>query len=139
MPRKPVLFTSAALTAEEAGIIREARQATGRRQFRHRNCFANSQLLAISDGRVGYAEGVAFTGRLVVHHGWNVIGGKVVDVTWKHEGVFPPPTRYLGLVFSAHEAREHWVSRGTGLVHIAMLEDVLDLYRKLESEVRRAS
>jgi hypothetical protein len=141
MQRKPISFLSAALTEEEASVVRKAIAATGRRAFRRKRCFYNSQLLTISDAHVGYVEGVAIEGRSVWHHAWNVIGGKVVDLTWKHEGTLPPAGRYLGLVFTAQDVREHWLSIGTGMVQIPMVDDdtVRELTRRLESEVQDGS
>lgn len=134
---KATLFLPAALSEEECGIIREARENTGRRQFRKKQCFRNSQLLTVSDVRVGYAEGVAIGHQLVVHHAWNVIGGKVVDLTWKYEGTFPPSMHYLGLVFNTQEVAAHGLSLGTGIVKTPMLSDemVRELERRLESDV----
>jgi len=134
---KVTLFLPASLTEEESGIIREAREKTGRRQFRKKQCFRNSQLLTQSDDRVGYAEGVAIGHQSVVHHAWNVICGKVVDLTWKYEGTFPPDIHYHGLVFSHPELRTHLLSLGCGMVETPMLdyEIVNELTHRLEGEV----
>ncbi len=55
-----------------------------RRRFDHRQCFANSQGLVVSDEtrKLVYVEGFAWTHALIpTLHGWITINGKVIDVT----------------------------------------------------------
>ena len=107
----PKLWRNEELTPAELRVVQDARHKSGRKQFRQGKCFANAQLLALVDPRLSYAEGVAGRGG---HHGWNVINGKVVDVTWKRVRT---PVLYFGVAFDQSTVLEHWLARaGTPLL-----------------------
>lgn len=76
-------FESRRLTKHEIEIVANALKRWGH-DPQMRECFYNGQMLAIIDSRIRYVEGYA-VGRagIVVHHGWNTINGKVVDLTWR--------------------------------------------------------
>lgn len=52
-----------------------------------KECFANSQKFATSNDKILYVEGFAKPENLIpVLHSWNIINGKVIDLTWCDDG-----------------------------------------------------
>ena len=99
-------FASAALSRDEHAIVKAAMLQSVDRSFAPKQCFYNSQLLAIADmtRTLVYHEGFAVAGLIPVHHGWCVINDKVVDLTWRDAstgkkvlGVFGPEWGYKGV------------------------------------------
>lgn len=93
-------FRVAPLTAREREVVDAAR---GRKETPATLCFENAQkvLAADASGELAYAEGFALGGSgsdVPIHHGWLVLGRKVVDLTWS-----PPGLAYFGVRFSRHE------------------------------------
>jgi len=74
------------LTKEEKQIIKTAAKRMGQK-FELKQCFYNAQMLVLSDssGELEYAEGWAHAGVFPVHHGWVILNGKVVDLTWRDQ------------------------------------------------------
>ena len=73
------------LTEEELEILYDAIDLSGMLRPRKKQCFYNAQLLALgSYGKIEYVEGIAI-GRsgVYAHHGWNKIGDKLIDLTWR--------------------------------------------------------
>ena len=70
------------LTKEEKKILTAACRG---RKFELKQCFYNAQMLVLNDdsGELQYAEGWAHSGFIPVHHGWVLLNGKVIDLTWK--------------------------------------------------------
>ena len=81
-----VSFPSARLTKKETehltGVVRLAKKAGCR--FRAKECFYNAGTLSLADdsGQIRYCEGFAHVHSIPVHHGWNLLNGKVIDLTW---------------------------------------------------------
>ena len=48
-------------------------------------CYYNSQLLTLwSHGKIKYYEGMGLRkGLIPIEHGWNVLGSRVIDLTWE--------------------------------------------------------
>lgn len=72
------------LSKEERDILQEASRGL---RFEKKQCFYNSQRLIMGDssGELQYTEGFAHCGIIPVHHGWVVLRGKVIDLTWKDQ------------------------------------------------------
>ena len=52
-----------------------------------KECFTNSQKIATSNDKILYVEGFALPENLIpVLHSWNLINGKVIDLTWCNDG-----------------------------------------------------
>ena len=122
------VFESAALTEDEQRIVSAAMLHTVDRSFLKKQCYYNSQLLAIADatGTLKYVEGYAAGGIIPLPHGWCTINNKVVDVTWRHEtkpifGKFPAEWGYIGVVFDDTDALFAKIAR-TGVVQ-SQLDD----------------
>lgn len=85
-----MVFDSAPLSTTQLAIVlaaaRRARSGMVLTDFGVQHCFANSAHLVLSDrhGELTYVEGFAIGTVCPVHHAWAIIGGKVVDVTWRH-------------------------------------------------------
>jgi len=68
---------------------------------RKRSCFYNAQMLALANPRIKYFEGYAISKKIgmSLQHGFNVIRGKVIDVTWEdgddYFGIHIP-TNFIG-------------------------------------------
>ena len=76
-------FDSAMLTTEERAVVFSAAKQCGI-LFEPKQCFHNAMMLTMFDGTntIEFCEGYALTGSgMAVHHAWNVINGKVVDLT----------------------------------------------------------
>ena len=96
-------FESASLTAEQSelvgSIVARMSEAAIPKQ-----CFYNAQILAMAfwSERVSYVEGFAICSiPIPIHHGWVSVDGKVIDVTWKEDGLpiigeFPEGRGYYG-------------------------------------------
>jgi hypothetical protein len=97
-------FAPAALTADEEAVVRAAAQAAWEAgcRFRVKECYYNAQMLVSCDvtERLQYYEGFGLH-IIACLHGWAVINGKVVDLTWRrgdNYGVTEDPLeqRYVG-------------------------------------------
>jgi hypothetical protein len=111
-------FTSQPLTKEE---WQHVARVAGRKHYPIKQCFANSQQLAIDDlsGQIQYAEGYCFN-MIPVLHGWNVLNGKVIDLTMRlfHDpyprkkwpdlciGEFPQEREYFGQIFPLEQVAD---------------------------------
>jgi hypothetical protein len=66
-------------------IAEDARDALPGRMYAPKQCFANAQVLVLADepaNRITYCEGYVDTGGMLpVLHGWNLLDGKLVDLT----------------------------------------------------------
>lgn len=76
-----------------------------------KQCYANSQRLVCYNDweNVKYYEGYATNeklGDMAFEHGWNMINGEVVDLTWE-DGV-----DYFGVEIPTEMIRERWVKTG---------------------------
>lgn len=83
-----VMESAGPLTEDEEAIVQTAidrARTVGHDVTEMRQCFSNAQLLVICDGsgHLVYHEGYAVGRSIVVHHGWVMINGKVVDTTWQ--------------------------------------------------------
>jgi len=65
--------------------IKQLAQKYGVRQRGYGYCYYHSQLLAMdSMGKLKYYEGMGLRkGLIPLEHAWNVLGNKVVDLTWE--------------------------------------------------------
>lgn len=74
------------LTTEERAVVEEAAAFHGD-DFHLRECFYNAQMLVRYDttNQLKYVEGYG-TKVIPCLHGWATINGKVVDLTWRHDG-----------------------------------------------------
>ena len=124
-----VPFASTPLTAEEKNILLEAVSSAGgtARVSQTKQCFSNAQQIVLGDytGTLLYAEGYALgAASFPVHHGWVVIGEKVIDLTWKTPkpsrgklgmhvlGALPADWAYQGVIFSQEQIRENVLQTG---------------------------
>lgn len=122
-------FKSQKLTEEERKIV----MGIIDRNFldcKVKECYKNAQLLAIeSDGKIQYVEGFAF-GVIPIPHAWNLINGKVIDLTWCNDGNLIEKDRmrrnkrkeniilgefykeeYFGVIFSIEEIRKNMLKK----------------------------
>lgn len=104
-------WTDEPLTQEEAGYLAEV---TDRRSFQLKQCFYNSQMLAVETQRLQYYEGYAVgMSPLPVHHAWLSLNGKIIDLTWRSKtgervvGRLLPGWAYIGVGFTADEVYQH--------------------------------
>lgn len=75
-------FKSQPLTEEEKKIVQELIK----KEFidcKVRQCYMNSQKLALASNKIQYVEGFAY-GVIPINHSWNLINGKVIDLTWSN-------------------------------------------------------
>lgn len=63
--------------------VRRARESGA--GFAPQRCFDNATRLVLADrtGELSYVEGFAVGTVMPVHHAWAIIGGKVIDLTWR--------------------------------------------------------
>ena len=122
-------YAAAALTAEELQIVQRAVACCSAAPFRRGECFYNAQLLALTAtaGMIEYHEGYAFCDSIIpVLHGWCVIAGKVIDMTWRTTkrtpiyGEFPPTWEYYGIHFESSVLRDRILETG---VASSLLDD----------------
>jgi len=108
-------FTSQPLTPKERSAVLAAIKACPERRFQLGHCYYNAQILvAYDDTRLlRYCEGWAMgLVSIPILHGWVVINGKVVDLTWRTStpmhrgrlkdriwGVLPESWAYYGALF----------------------------------------
>jgi len=93
------------LTLAEARIVVEAADCHGGlRAFRPKQCYCNSQRIALTDDRFQYAEGFVCSDLVPIplDHAWLLLNGKVIDLTLrnldKREKRPPTLNHYLGIV-----------------------------------------
>ena len=108
------------LTDEELKAVKELIGKGG--HFEAKQCFYNSGTLSASSvGTLQYVEGYCMSDRIPIpiHHAWNAINGKVIDVTYKHLndgkpilGVFPEDWIYFGTPFSRKSIVKIWSRTG---------------------------
>lgn len=124
-------FKPEEFTKREQKIIDGFLEKQGR-EIEAKQYYANSQLLAIfSRGKIKYAEGYAISGKIGIpfEHGFNVVGNKVLDVTWK-DGI-----DYVGIVFPANEMRYYFENH---VMKRRMLEPLLPaVYRRLKENEQK--
>lgn len=82
-------------------------QVTFEKMFK--GCYYNAQLMAIEYDKLKYYEGWGVTEKVGIplEHGFNVIGDKVVDVTWS-DGI-----EYFGIEVPVKFAREEMLKKET--------------------------
>lgn len=130
-----VEYSSAPLSRDEYDLLVTAVRAA-RINPQPRQCFYTAQMVATADRttRLVYHEGYAVGRTIPVHHGWLVVGGKVVDLTWRAEkplrsngrwrdrvlGVQPDGWQYVGVPYASDLLRDRMCR--TGRV-VAMLDD----------------
>lgn len=87
-------FVSQALTADELAMTQRAALFAGVElaEFPRKQCFANSQKLAMFDmsNRLTYVEGFVWVAGIPIHHGWVSLNGKVIDVTLRDRETSEP-------------------------------------------------
>ena len=122
-----VWFTSRELSSTQRSIVIAAAERAGE-QIVPNHCFANAARLVMADrsGELSYYEGFAAGHVMPVHHAWCVIGGKVIDLTWKRRdlmqvrqhpwseyvlGEFGPSHAYIGMPFD-HQVLVERLSSG---------------------------
>lgn len=116
-PEHPlVIGVAAPTTAADAQILADAKAKAGRTRFRLGLCHVNAQRLALAHERVSYVEG--FAGPYWTPHAWNLIDGRIVDVTWRDRGL---GRMYVGLAFTRMAVSTSWRARGSGLVEAQIL------------------
>jgi len=91
------------LTSEQKDFVTCALRGT---RARYKECFGNSQQLAIASDRFTYREGYAYSGLVPMLHAWVLLDNQhVIDVTWRDRkqkpvrrirGVVPPGWVYYG-------------------------------------------
>ena len=104
------------LTTEELKAVKSLIGTGGK--FQAKQCFYNSGSIATSSvGTLQYVEGYCMSGNIPIpiHHAWNTINGKVIDVTYKHLnngkpilGEFPSEWVYFGTPFSRKSIVKIW-------------------------------
>jgi len=69
---------------------------------RFRGCYYNAQMLALDNEELKYYEGWGITGVVgfPLDHGFNVVGGRVVDISW------PDGIEYFGIEIPSDFIRE---------------------------------
>lgn len=90
-----------------------------------KECYYNAQFFSLYWGeRATYMEGIATSGLLPVNHAWNVVDGKVVDLTWRANyqlafdieqsavGNLPDNWAYYGVPLEPVLIHDMWVSTG---------------------------
>ena len=104
LDRGEIFDAETSLTKEEKKILAAACRG---RKFELKQCFYNAQMLVLNDvsGELQYVEGWAHAGIIPVHHGWVLLGGKVIDLTWRDRkgnsrvGRVTSEYAYLGVPF----------------------------------------
>lgn len=75
-------FNSQPLSKEEKELVTELIE----KEYidcKVRECYRNSQKLSLSNDKILYVEGFAKGKELIpIGHSWNLINGKVIDLTW---------------------------------------------------------
>lgn len=131
-------FLSAELTQEDRDLVDAAKHGLGDEYFEKKQCFFNGQVLARGNPQVAYYEGYAMKEGLgfPILHGWNVVNGKVVDLTWRDEGgrrahgTFPAGREYLGVSVNKASILEMWLSTGSSISHLDNWEEGWPLLRR---------
>lgn len=102
-----VLSSSGVLTQEELRVLLRARSM---KTFPSKACFYNAQRLVLADktNSLVYNEGFAHSVFFPMHHAWATLNGKVIDLTWDHNGeeilgLVPEGWEYLGVPFPDRE------------------------------------
>ena len=117
-------YLSTELTPDELKVVRAAMARCDAKPFVQKECFYNSQMLALSDhtNMLEYHEGYALGHVIPVHHGWCVINGKVVDLTWRTTQA--DRLDYTNRIYGVLPA--NWAYRGVRFDRDAVLKRVLD-------------
>lgn len=99
------VFSSVELTEDEKEIVISAMKESKAKKAKE--CFYNAQLLAMLDKSktIEYWEGYTTSFGTPILHGFNVLNGKVIDVTHKSNGkpvmgVFNDDKEYIGVQFN---------------------------------------
>jgi hypothetical protein len=98
------VFKSEELTDEEKTHVLDTLKIS--KNKKDRECFFNAQTLSMCDktGAIKYYEGFTNNENIAILHGFNVLNGKVVDVTHKIDGkptlgIFEAGKEYIGVQF----------------------------------------
>lgn len=87
------------------------------REFKLKECYYNSQFVAISFPEFTYVEGMAVPEQvgLPIDHAWLELNGKVVDVTWRPWvcGVIPKGCEYYGVPLTRKQVWANVRAHGT--------------------------
>ncbi|WBX70873.1 hypothetical protein [Tenacibaculum retecalamus] len=111
--KEGIEFTCNELTEEETKIVKDALGIS--KSSKGGECFYNAQLLALSDStkKIEYWEGYTTSSipTLPILHGFNVINGKIIDVTHKINkkhilGDFGKDKEYIGVKFETSRILE---------------------------------
>lgn len=74
------------LTRDEIRTVNRALKVWGK-EPQPRECFYSATMITLSDrsDQIDYVEGYAFgkVSGFAIHHAWNLINGKVIDLTWR--------------------------------------------------------
>lgn len=119
--------------------IKNAKKLIKRLGFKpqKKNCFYNSQNLSLSgeDKGIKYIEGhsMCISG-LPMAHGFNLINGKVFDVTWDYNGemvlgTIPEGWSYCGVEFSVKMIRTMWAKSGEAQAFIDYYGNSIGLFK----------
>jgi len=78
-----------------------------------KQCYYNAQKAAISNNKVTYYEGLAYSrGLIPVDHAWVVYRGVVIDPTWERWSKERLAV-YLGVPIPTEYIAKHWAKYGT--------------------------
>lgn len=127
-------YGPAELTRAELLLLRKAVAAARRAgcQFQIKQCFYNSQMLIGGNPQIQYVEGYVMKEPLpiAIHHAWNTLNGKVIDLTMRHPigegradfygcrviGTWTDRRGYLGVEIPREEVRAH-VENDSDILH----------------------
>ena len=122
------LYKSQPFTQEEKYYVSEIVNKLGFKP-KVKECYYNAQMLMLdSKKRISYVEGYAHS-LISTMHGWNVINGKVIDLTWNDDkgkhvfGEFNEEKAYFGIQFSNEYVREN-------MIKTKMASSLIDDYKR---------
>ena len=130
------LFPSAPLNQQEMAGLKHALAMA--KFYKPKQCYYNSQHMAIGNPKIRYAEGYLITDGLPlpIAHGWNVVNGKVVDFTMKHAnggkpilGELPAGWEYFGVEMDTSMIRDIWSKHKVSIPLVDNYEDGFPLLR----------
>ena len=130
--REGSFFSCQELNKEEKSHIKKI---VGRLGFapQMKECFYNAQFLALSDSsnKIQYAEGYAYTDLMPILHGFNVINGKVIDITWKNKKDDNKKNHaYYGVALPTQYVRKQMLDMSMATSLIECYENKFDILKK---------
>ncbi|MCC5907032.1 MAG: hypothetical protein JJU13_12530 [Balneolaceae bacterium] len=129
------IFKSIKLTSNETIFINNVIE---RYEFNQGECFYNSQLICAFDktNKIEYWEGFtdSFPVGIPVIHGFNVLNGKVIDVTLKIDGkpilgIYPNVKEYIGIKIPKEIVIDRFHNHPTSISFIDNLSDGFPLLK----------